>query len=61
MLERIILFLFSDGICRCVFVADVFFVMCRLVVASVLAAGLSYLCKYSLYVFTSRFLCGETL
>jgi hypothetical protein len=49
-----ILFLLSDGIFRCVYVADVFLVRCWSVVACVLAAGLFYLRKDSLYVFMSR-------
>ena len=36
-------------------------VWCRSVVAFVFAAGLFYLHKDSLYVFMSRFLCGEAL
>ena len=55
------LVLLSDGICRCVYVADVFFVRCWSVIASVLAAGLFYLRKDSLYVFMSPFLCGKAL
>ena len=61
MWEHIILFLLSDGICRCVYVAYVFLVRCWSVVASVLAAGLFYLRKDSLYVFMSRYLCAEAL
>ena len=45
MWEHIILFLLSDGICRCVYVAYVFLVRCWSVVASVLAAGLFCLPK----------------
>ena len=55
------LVLLSDSVCRCVYVTDVSLVRCWSIVASVLAAGLFYLRKDSLYVFMSRFLCGEVL
>ena len=61
MWEHMILFLLSDGICRCVYVADVILVRRSSVVASVFATGLFYLCKDLLYVFMSHFLCGEAL
>jgi hypothetical protein len=47
----------SGGICRGVYLADVFSVRCWSVLASVFAASLFFLYKVSLYVFLSGFLC----